>query len=152
MERGGISSKGVLHAISNRPPAPCHFTRKSNMIIIYIALFTTFAIDYFSAALTGSFIWESADTQVPRKIPLSRIADGSHIKVAAMTREDYNNPFSLVNYVSQIMTMASASASITWGRPEDIPTASHSPKGEWQHMRFTVDTVSQDREGSTHLS
>jgi len=34
---------------------------------------------------------------------------------------------------------------------EDIPTASHSPKGEWQHMRFTVDTVPQDREGSTHL-
>jgi len=34
---------------------------------------------------------------------------------------------------------------------EDIPTASHSPKGEWRHMRFTVDTVSQDREGSTHL-
>jgi len=35
---------------------------------------------------------------------------------------------------------------------EDIPTASHSPKGEWRHMRFTIDTVSQDREGSTHLS
>jgi hypothetical protein len=34
---------------------------------------------------------------------------------------------------------------------EDIPTASHSPKGEWRHMTFTIDTVSQDREGSTHL-
>jgi hypothetical protein len=34
---------------------------------------------------------------------------------------------------------------------EDIPTASHSPKGEWRHMRFKIDTVSQDREGSTHL-
>jgi len=36
IERGGISAKGVLHAISNRPPAPRHFTRKSNIIIIYI--------------------------------------------------------------------------------------------------------------------
>jgi len=37
------------------------------------------------------------------------------------------------------------------GNGEDIPTASHSPKGEWQHMRFTIDTVLQDREGSTHI-
>ena len=45
MERGGILARGLSQAISNRPPAPRHFTRKSTMIIIYITLFATFAID-----------------------------------------------------------------------------------------------------------
>ena len=67
MERGGISTKGVSQAISNRPPGHRHFTRRSNMSIIYITLFATFAIDYFSAALTGSFIWETADTPSNRE-------------------------------------------------------------------------------------
>ena len=119
MERGGISAKGLSQAISNRPPAPRHFARKSNMIIIYIALFASFAIDYFSAALTGSFIWETADTQVPGKIPLSGITDGSIDTVQVGNYAEFTGTASgsvARTYESwQIMTMASASASIAWG-------------------------------------
>jgi len=83
------------------------------MIIIYIALFATFAIDYFSAALTGSFIWETADTWVHGKIPLSRITEGTLRKKEPI----YDIPLilDLDNFVSQFIAMASASASIAWG-------------------------------------
>ena len=124
MERGGISAKGLSQAISNRPPAPRHFTRKSNMVIIYIALFTTFAIDYFSAALTGSFIWETADTRIPGKIPLSRITDGtlSKSEYESYDLPDFMNDTNLVAFQSQIIMMASASASIAWGTSQSNST------------------------------
>jgi hypothetical protein len=105
MERGGISAKVVSQATSNRPPAPRHFTRKSNMVIIYITLFATFAIDYFSAALTGSFIWEAADTQIPGKIPLA-ISNG--------TADPVGEPFLGDKWKSPVLSIASASASIAW--------------------------------------
>ena len=124
MERGGISARGLLQAISNRPPAPRQFTRKSSMVIIYITLFATFAINYFSAALTGSFIWEAAVTLVPGKIPLSGIRNGtvdyagqvasdSYLPITAIT--DDISPFTstnMVDYNSEIIKMVSASASI----------------------------------------
>ena len=138
MERGGISAKGLSQAISNRPPAPRHFTRKSSMVIIYTTLFATFAIDYFSAALTGSFIWEAAVTLVPGKIPLSGIRNGTvdYVAVGQASSDSYSligtvpdgtppftsttvtSPFNstdVADYNSQIITMASASASIAWG-------------------------------------
>ncbi|EDR01175.1 uncharacterized protein LACBIDRAFT_333518 [Laccaria bicolor S238N-H82] len=83
MERGGISAKGLSQAISSWPPAPRHFTRKSSMLIIYLTLFATFVIDYFSAVLTGSFIWEAADSRTPGRIPLT-ISNGTL---------NYNNAF-----------------------------------------------------------
>ena len=112
MERGGISAKGLSQAISSRPPAPHHFTRKSNMVIIYIALYATFAINYFSAALTGSFIWETADTRIPGKIPLSGITDGTLSKSDYDYLPSFMNDTRPVAFQSQIITMASASASI----------------------------------------
>ena len=118
MERGGISAKGVSQAISSWHPVLCHSTRKSNTAIIYITLFATFAIDYFSAALTGSFIWETADTQIPGKMLLSGIPDGSVYRVQVLTNTEHSEMFGLVNYESQIMTMASGSASIAWGTPQ----------------------------------
>jgi len=118
MERGGILAKGLSQAISNRPPAPRHFTRKSNMAIIYIALFATFAIDYFSAALTGSFIWETADTRVPGKIPLSGITDGTVLKEQLIKNTTGFMGNRAVDAQSRIITMASASASIAWGTPQ----------------------------------
>ena len=133
MERGGISARGLSQAISNRPPAPRQFTRKSSMVIIYITLFATFAIDYFSAALTGSFIWEAAVTLVPGKIPLSGIRNGTvdYAGQAAsdsylpITFTDEISPFTstnVVDYNSEIITMASASASIAWGTPKSNST------------------------------
>ena len=118
MERGGISAKGLSQAISNRPPAPRHFTQKSSMVIIYIALFAAFAIDYFSAALTGSFIWETADTRISGKIPLNGIADGTLPEAQYAILPDFMNNPGLVAIQSQIITMASASASIAWGTPQ----------------------------------
>ena len=99
------------------------------MVIIYITLVTTFAIDYFSAALTGSFIWEAAVTLVPGKIPLSGIRNGtvdyagqaasdSYLPITAIT--DDISPFTstnVVDYNSEIIKMVSASASIAWGTP-----------------------------------
>ena len=124
MERGGISAKGVSQAISNRPPAHRHFTRKSSMIIIYINLFATFAIDYFSAALTGSFIWENADNRIPGKMPLGGITDGIQVIQQATISESEESADHLAGdtYQSQIMTMASASASIAWGTPRSNST------------------------------
>ncbi|EDR03766.1 uncharacterized protein LACBIDRAFT_331186 [Laccaria bicolor S238N-H82] len=121
MEQGGISTKGLSQAISNCPPAPRHFTRKSNMVIIYVALFATFAIDYFSAALTGSFIWETAVTQVPGKILLNGITDGTVLKKQSISDSVFIGN-DLINYESEIMMMASASASIAWGtsQPDSI--------------------------------
>ena len=118
MERGGISAKGLSQAISNRPPAPRHFTQKSSMVIIYIALFAAFAIDYFSAALTGSFIWETADSRISGKIPLNGIADGTLLEAQYAILPDFMNNPGLVAIQSQIITMASASASIAWGTPQ----------------------------------
>jgi hypothetical protein len=115
MERGGISAKGVSQAISSLLPVLCHSTRKSNMAIIYITLFATFSIDYFSAALTGSFIWETADTRVPGKIPLSGIADGTTHKLEIRDNPQIISSSDAFSDMSQMLTMASASASIAWG-------------------------------------
>ena len=105
LEQGGISAKGLSQTISNMPPAPRHFTRKSNMVIIYTTLFATFGIDYFSAALTGSFIWEAADRQIPGRITLA-ISNGTADYVGA--------PYLGDNWKSPVLSMASASASIAW--------------------------------------
>ncbi|EDR01125.1 uncharacterized protein LACBIDRAFT_333513 [Laccaria bicolor S238N-H82] len=105
MERGGISAKGVSQAISSWHPVLCHSTRKSNMVIIYIALFATFAIDYFSAVLTGSFIWEAADMQILGRIPL-RISNGTAGYPMNILLSD--------NWQSPVLSMASASAGIVW--------------------------------------
>ena len=119
MERGGISAKGVSQAISSSLPVLRHSTRKSNMAIIYITLFATFAIDYFSAALTGSFIWETGDTRIPGKIPLSGVSDGTRAKGQDMTYEELEEGFvgarTFIDTETQMMTMTSASASIAWG-------------------------------------
>ena len=105
MERGGISAKGVSQAISSWLPAPRHFTRKSSMVIIYLTLFATFAVDYFSAVLTGSFIWEAANTRTPGRIPLA-ITNG--------TADYVGDPIIRDNWQSTVLSIASASASIAW--------------------------------------
>ena len=112
MERGGISAKGVSRAISSWPPAPHHFNRKSSMVIIYIALFATLAIEFFSAFLTGSIVWEAAGTRVPGKIPLSGITDG----LGAYSNTKINHSDFSYSW-PEIMSMGSASASMAWGTP-----------------------------------
>jgi hypothetical protein len=118
MERGGISAKGLSQAISNRPPAPRHFTRRSNMVIIYIALFATFAIDYFSAALTGSFIWEAANTRIPGRIPLTGIANGTE-QDSGMSAAEMWESFGLEPPEQrQAVAMGFAYAMVAWGIPQ----------------------------------
>ncbi|KIJ97032.1 hypothetical protein K443DRAFT_10162 [Laccaria amethystina LaAM-08-1] len=75
------------------------------MAIIYLTLFATFAIDYFSAVLTGSFIWEAADTRTPGRIPLA-ISNGTADYVGEHLLGD--------NWQSSVLSMASASASVAW--------------------------------------
>jgi hypothetical protein len=108
MERGGISAKGVSQAVSSSLPVLRHSTRKSNMVIIYITLLATFAIDYFSAALTGSFVWDAADTKVPGRIPLT-VSNRTAGYFIISSSEDW---------LSWILSVASASASVAWGRPQ----------------------------------
>ena len=115
MERGGIlggiSAKGVSRAISSpwHIFQVCSSTRTSNMVIIYITLFATFTIDYFSAVLTGSFIWEAAETRTPGKIQLT-ITNGSTY--------DVNNPTPVdplkASWQPPVLSMASADASVAW--------------------------------------
>ena len=84
-----------------------------------MTLFATFAIDYFSTALTGSFIWEAAVTLVPGKIPLSGIRNGT-VDYGQVASNGYSS-FTGTNVVdlnSEIIAMASTSASIAWGIPQ----------------------------------
>ena len=110
MERGGISAKGVSQAISS----PLHIlwgsTRKSNMVIIYITLFATFTIDYFSAVLTGSLIWEAANTRTPGKIPLT-ITNGTTYSSDPMPVLPFQNTS---RWQPPVLSMASADASVAW--------------------------------------
>jgi hypothetical protein len=121
MERGGISAKGLSQAISNRPPAPHHFTRKSSMVIIYIALFATFATDYFSAALTGSFVWEAAIMRIPGRIPLTGITGGAgqdmNMQSAAVLYQSSNSSSSSpdLDWQRLVVAMGFAYAMVAWG-------------------------------------
>jgi hypothetical protein len=114
MERGGISAKGVSQAISSSLPVLCHSTRKNNMVIIYIALFATFSIDYFSAALTGSFIWEAADTRIPGRIPLTGITNGTGQDIY-MSAADTMAFFGPPEWQRQIVAIGFAYAMVAWG-------------------------------------
>ena len=114
MERGGISTKGVSRAISSSLPVLCHSTRKSNMVIIYTTLFATFSIDYFSAALTGSFIWEAADTRIPARIPLTGITNGTG-QNEYLSVHDAAASFGPPDWQRQIVAMGFAYAMVAWG-------------------------------------
>lgn len=114
MERGGISIRGLSQAISNRPPTPRHFTQKRNAIIIFITIVASFAIDYFSAALTGSFVWEPAVGFTSGRVPLTGITRG----VSGVDVSGYFNYNSNRNLVVQV---GSASAIVAWGtHPSDF--------------------------------
>ena len=114
MERGGISAKGLSQAISNRPPAPHHFTRKSNMVIIYIVLFATFAIDYFSAALTGSFTWEAGTMRIPGKIPLTGVTSGAGQDMRMYGAAD-QMASSSPDWQHPVVALGFAYAMVAWG-------------------------------------
>ena len=108
MERGGISPKGLSQAISSWPPSPRHFTRKSDVVVIYLTLFATFSIDYFSAALTGSIVWEAGDRLLPGTVPLTNITRG----IAGKDIEGY---FLYSFFQDWVMAAGTASANVAWG-------------------------------------
>ncbi|EDQ99429.1 uncharacterized protein LACBIDRAFT_335084 [Laccaria bicolor S238N-H82] len=114
MERDGISAKALSQVVSNRPPAPRHFIQKSNAVIIYIILFATFAIDYFSAALTGSLVWEPASTLIPGRVALTGITRGvSGIDITGYFNHKPNRTL--------VVEVGSASAIVAWGiHPPDF--------------------------------
>ena len=108
MGLGGISKEGLSQAISNWPPARCHFTQKRSMIIIYITIVASFAIDYFSAALTGSFVWEPGVRFTPGRVPLTGITRG-------VSRVDVSGYFNYNSNRNLVVQVGSASAIVAWG-------------------------------------
>ena len=107
MERGGISLQGVSWVISSIPIPPRNFTQRSNKIIIFITLFATFSIDYFSAALTGSVVWEHSNRLIPGCIPVTGIKK-------AVPGGDMSNYFKYPNWQDRIQDYAIATASLAW--------------------------------------
>jgi hypothetical protein len=85
------------------------------MVFIYITLFATFAIDYFSAALTGSLIWEATDRLIPGSVPLTAIQRG--ISGADLTSY-FTNSFDQ----TRIVALGSASANLAWVALQPNPT------------------------------
>lgn len=122
MERGGISLEGISQLVSQIWPAPAHrhFARKSNMVIIYTTLFFTFAIDYFSAALTGSLVWEPTNRLIPGNIQLTGILKGvSGARVADYFTFDYNQ--------RQMVEVGSASANLVWATLQPSTSSTTEP-------------------------
>jgi len=107
MERGGISLQSVSQVTSSIPIPPRNFTRRSNGIIIFITLFATFAIDYFSAALTGSVVWEHSNRLIPGRILVTGIKKG-------VPGGDMSNYFRYSDWEDRIQDYAIASASLAW--------------------------------------
>jgi hypothetical protein len=86
---------------------PWNFTRRSNQVIIFITLFATFAIDYFSAALTGSIIWESTNRPITGRILVTGIKKG-------VQGTDVSGYFDYPDWPDAIIEQATASASLAW--------------------------------------
>lgn len=107
MERGGISLKGVSRIISGIPIPPRNLTQRSNWIIIFITLFGTFSMDYFSAALTGSVVWEHSNRLIPGRIPVTGIKKG-------VPGGNMSNYFIYPDWQDRIQDYATASASLAW--------------------------------------
>ncbi|EDR00790.1 uncharacterized protein LACBIDRAFT_312970 [Laccaria bicolor S238N-H82] len=114
MEQGGIFAEGLSQVASSRPPAYCHIIQKSNVVIIYIILVATFAIDYFSAALTGSLVWEPASTLMPGRVALTGITRGvSGIDISGYFNHKPNRTL--------VVEVGSAAAIVAWGsHPPDF--------------------------------
>ena len=107
MERGGISLGGLSKVVSSVPLPPRNFTRRSNQVIIFITLFATFAIDYFSAALTGSIIWESTNKPITGRILVTGIKKG-------VQGTDVSGYLKYPDWSDAIIEHATASASLAW--------------------------------------
>jgi hypothetical protein len=107
MERGGIFLEGLSKVVSSVPLPPWNFTRKSNQVIIFITLLATFAIDYFSAALTGSIIWESTSRSITGRIPVTGIKKG-------VQGTDVSGYFDYSDWQDAVIEQATASASLAW--------------------------------------
>ncbi|KAF8805270.1 hypothetical protein BYT27DRAFT_7104827 [Phlegmacium glaucopus] len=110
MERGGITLEGLSKVLSNWSwplLAPRHFKRTSNMWIIWITLFATFAIDYFSATLTGSIIWEPSRRLIPASSPVTGIVRG----VSGANVATY---FTYSDLQSSVVEFGTASANLAW--------------------------------------
>lgn len=114
LEQGGISLQGISQLISGiwPAPAPHHFSRTSNMVIIYITLLATFALDYFSAALTGSLVWEASDRLISGSVRLPGIGRGvSGADITGyLTYPASQHPW--------IVAGGCASANLAWAAPQ----------------------------------
>ena len=120
MERGGISLKGISKAISSWPPwppSPRHIARKSNVVIVYVAFFALFPVDYFSAFLTGSIVWEAADRLVPGTVPLTNITRG-------IGGKDISGYFDNLFIQEWILAVGAASANLAWGTLQSSSSSS----------------------------
>ena len=107
MERGGISLKGLSRVVSNMPATRRHFARRSNMVIIFITLFATYAVDYFSSALTGSIVWEPTFRHIPGRIPVTGIMRG-------VNGTDMTSYFKYPDLQTSVMETGAASANLAW--------------------------------------
>jgi len=108
MERGGITLEGISEVFSIwYIPGPRRFKRTSNMWIIWITLFTTFSIDYFSAALTGSIIWVPSHRLVPASNPVTGIMRG-------VSGADASGFFLYPDLQSSVIDLGTASANLAW--------------------------------------
>ena len=107
MERGGISLEGLSRVVSNIPAKRRHFARRSNMVIIFITIFATYAADYFSAALTGSIVWEPTFRHIPGRIPVTGILRG-------VSGTDVTSYFTYPDVQTIIVEIGAASANLAW--------------------------------------
>ncbi|KDR84141.1 hypothetical protein GALMADRAFT_133500 [Galerina marginata CBS 339.88] len=107
MERGGISLEGVSQVIKSVPTPPRNFTRRTNQVLIFITLFATFAIDYFSAALTGSIVWEGTNRLIPGDAQVTGIPKG-------VKGVDLKGYFYYPEWQDDVVEIGTASANLAW--------------------------------------
>jgi len=131
MERGGISSRGLSKVVSSVPLPPRNFTRRSNQVIIFITLFATFAIDYFSAALTGSIIWESMNKPITGRILVTGIKKG-------VQGTDVSGYFDYPDWSDAIIEHATASASLAWVTNQPNSTDTTEPSTIFRRVLTTT--------------
>jgi hypothetical protein len=72
-----------------------------------IVLFATYAVDYFSAALTGSIVWEPSFRHIPGRIPVTGILRG-------VNGTDMTGYFTYPDLQTSVIEVGAASANLAW--------------------------------------
>ena len=77
------------------------------MVIIFITLFATYNLDYFSSVLNGSIIWEPTFRHIPGRIPVTGILRG-------VSGTDVTDYFTYSDVQTTIVEIGAASANLAW--------------------------------------